>query len=220
MKTAPQRPPARGLTRTVPLRRYTPLRRQRPAPRPVATLQPLCPSESSTAPAPVPLVVQDRRLVIDRRFAQLPAPWPRGRIEDPAYLQHIRTLTCCRCGPDEQRSQTEAAHFGPRPTGRKTHDWFVNALCRSCHRYFHRWGILRGFATVAEAVAFLLAEQLRRLLERFAGVLRDDADRWYRLGTLANTMPAAEQQVHHLRQVLDLLARQLWLLTRLSGGCP
>lgn len=184
----------------VPLRHVWPAQAQ-PARRPVAKLAP---------PSSTPRLVLAGAALADGAF--YPQPRPRGRIEDPAYLAWVRTLDCCACGPD-QRTQTQAHHYGPRPKGRKTDDWLSAPLCALCHRHFHQHRTLPGRSSL-EAATLLLAEQLRLLLRYFAVLLGREADRWYQLGAIAEQQDPMRAAAH-LRLVLDLLVEHL----ALQRGC-
>ncbi len=206
-KTAVVKPPGNPPPIKVPLRRIW-IIQQAPPRRPLLVAQLRAPS----AP-PVPRVVH-RGARVDGRFS--PVERPRRRIVDPDYTDWQRQRSCCFCGPN-QRTETQVAHLGPRGVSRRTHDWFVNGLCFTCHiEWWHGQGHLPGLDKV-ETTAFLLRDQLLCLLCYFGPPLGRDADRWQQLGELGTPM-AAPAAAEHYRLILDCLLPRLLLITRQGGS--
>ena len=131
-------------------------------------------------------------------------PRPQGKIEDPEYLAWIRCVPCCGCGV----SRSQAHHQGPRPIGRKTHDWLTAPLCWTCHRMFHQLRTLPSQPQALLAKVYVLRVELTLLLEYFAGALGTSAQRFSDQGVAAATLPP-EERVGHLRETLDMLVMEL-----------
>ena len=85
------------------------------------------------------------------------------RVEDPAWLAHVRKLPCLVChrpGPnDPAHIRSAAPQYGKRHTGfgEKPDDRWVTPLCRACHDEQHRHPELAWWASKGIADPFAVA---------------------------------------------------------------
>lgn len=110
---------------------------------------------------------------MSRRFLPIPRQRyePRkGPLDDPAYLNFIRSLPCAICTllRGRQSGRTEAAHVGQRGLGQKCSDHETIPLCHLHHREgehaHHRIG--KRFWSFWSLDRFELIGRYRRMYER------------------------------------------------------
>ena len=82
------------------------------------------------------------------------------RLDENAYIQHIKAHNCDWCGAP---GPSEFHHQGPHPLGRKGSDWRGNALCLHCHRKYHDTAML-GSMSAPQTKEFLAERAFNHLI--------------------------------------------------------